>query len=64
MLFEKDGLQLAEYRLYTPDGGRLILNSILIEPERLIITSDPLGIYEFPRPDKLISLPTSAPKPF
>jgi len=64
MLFEKDGLQLAEYRLYTPEGGRLILNSILIEPERLIVTADPLGIYEFPRPDKLISLPTSAPKPF
>jgi hypothetical protein len=64
MLFEKDGLQLAEYRLYTPAGGRLLLNSILIEPERLIITSDPLGIYEFPRPDKLISPPTTAPKQF
>ena len=45
MLFEKDSLQLAEYRLYTPDGGHdsEILNSILIEPERLIITSDPTG---------------------
>ena len=64
MLFEKDGTQLAEYRLYTPEGGRLILNSILIEPERLIITSDPLGIYEFPRPDKLIPPSPSAPKPF
>jgi DNA-binding beta-propeller fold protein YncE len=64
MLFEKDGLQLAEYRLYTPEGGRLILNSILVEPERLIITSDPLGIYEFPRPDKLFSVPSSTPKPF
>jgi hypothetical protein len=64
MLFEKDGLQLAEYRLYTPEGGRLIMNSILVEPERLVITSDPLGIYEFPRPDKLFSVPTTAPKQF
>jgi hypothetical protein len=64
MLFEKDGLQLAEYRVYTPEGGRLILNSILIEPERLVITADPLGIYEFPRPDKLFPGSTPAPKPF
>ena len=64
MLFEKDGLPLAEYRLYTPDGGRLIMNSILVEPERLVITADPLGIYEFPRPDKLIPPYSSAPKQF
>ena len=64
MLFEKDGTQLAEYRLYTPEGGRLVMNSILVEPDRLIVTSDPLGIYEFPRPDKLISVPTAAPKQF
>ena len=64
MVFEKDGLQRAEYRLYTPEGGRLILNSILVEPERLIISSDPLGIYEFPRPDKLNFPSTPAPKQF
>jgi len=52
MVFEKDGLPRAEYRVYTPQGARLILNSILVEPDRLILTSDPLGIYEFPRPDK------------
>jgi len=64
MVFEKDGLQLAEYRVYTPEGGRLILNSILVEPERLVITSDPLGIYEFPRPDKLSLPSTRTPKQF
>jgi hypothetical protein len=52
MVFEKDGLPRAEYRVYTPDGARLILNSILVEPDRLILTSDPLGVYEFSRPDK------------
>ncbi len=52
MVFEKDGLPRSEYRVYTPEGARLILNSILIEADRLILTSDPLGIYEFPRPDK------------
>ncbi len=64
MLFEKDGLQRAEYRVYTPDGARLVVNSILVEPDRLILTADPLGIYEFPRPDKGISSAPSAPKPF
>jgi len=52
MLFESDGRERAEYRVYTPDGGRLVLNSVLVEADRLILTSDPLGIYEFPRPDK------------
>jgi hypothetical protein len=64
MVFGKDGLELAEYRLYTPEGGRLILNSILVEPERIVVTSDPLGIYEFPRPDKLSLLSTPTPKQF
>jgi len=52
MVFEKDGVPRAEYRVYTPQGARLILNSILVESDRVILTSDPLGIYEFPRPDK------------
>ena len=32
--------------------ARLEANTILIEKDRLIIGSDPLGIYEFERPDK------------
>ena len=38
------------------------MNSIMVEPERLVITADPLGIYEFPRPDKLIPPFASTPK--
>jgi hypothetical protein len=50
--FDKEGNRRATYFIYTPAGSRLEANTILIEPDRLIIGSDPLGIYEFERPDK------------
>jgi hypothetical protein len=50
--FDKEGNRRASYQLYTPEGARLQTNTILIEPDRLLIGSDPLGIYEFDRPDK------------
>jgi hypothetical protein len=34
---------------YTPDGARMVPNFILVEKDRLLLGSDPLGIYEFPR---------------
>ena len=49
--FDKEGNRKATYQLYTPDGGRLEANAILIEKDRVIIGSDPLGIFEFERPD-------------
>jgi hypothetical protein len=52
LYFDKAGNRRASYQLYTPDGVRLEANTILIEPERLIIGGDPLGIYEFKRPEK------------
>jgi hypothetical protein len=52
MRFDKDGSRRASYKLYTPDGARLEANTILVEPESLIIGNDPLGIYRFDRPDK------------
>jgi hypothetical protein len=52
LLLDTDGRVLFEYRTFTPDGARITPNSILVEPGRLIITSDPLGVYEFPRTDK------------
>jgi hypothetical protein len=48
--FDKDGNRRANYQLYTPQGARLEANTILVEKERLIIGSDPLGAYEFERP--------------
>lgn len=50
--FDKEGNRRATYLIYTPAGARLEANTILIERDRLIIGSDPLGIYEFDRPDK------------
>src|SRR5260370_15036100 len=50
--FDKEGTRRATYKIYTPQGARLEANTILIEQDRLIIGSDPLGIYEFERPDK------------
>lgn len=50
--FDKEGNRRATYQIYTPDGSRLEANTILIESERLVIGSDPLGIYEFDVPGK------------
>jgi hypothetical protein len=59
-----DGHLRSEHRVYTPDGARLVLNSILVDPDRLIFSADSLGVYEFPRPDKENISTTSAPKQF
>ena len=50
--FDKDGNRQSEYQLYTPDGTRLEATTLLVEEEMLLIGSDPLGVYEFQRPDK------------
>lgn len=53
--FDAEGNRRASYKIYTPQGARLEANTILVERDRLLIGSDPLGIYEFERPDKKIS---------
>jgi len=50
--FDKDGNRLSEYQIYTKDGARLEADIILVEPDRLLIGSDPLGVYDFERPDR------------
>lgn len=50
--FDREGSRRGAYRTFTPEGARLEPTSILVEPERLLLVADPLGIYEFPRPDK------------
>jgi hypothetical protein len=50
--FDKDGLLVGSYRTATAIGTRLEPSAILIEPERILIAADPLGVYEFARPDK------------
>jgi hypothetical protein len=51
--FDKEGNRRATYKIYTPQGARLEANTILVEKDRLLIGGDPLGIYEFDRPDKI-----------
>jgi len=50
--FDAEGNRRASYKIYTPQEARLEANTILVEKDRLIIGSDPLGIYEFERPGK------------
>lgn len=50
--FDKDGNCRDAYQLYAPGGARLEANTILVSKQHLIIGNDPLGIYEFNRPDK------------
>ena len=52
MHFDKEGIRRATYQIYTPEGARLEASVILAEDERLLIGSDPLGVFEFERPDK------------
>jgi len=52
--FDKEGNRRATYKIYTPQGARIEANTILVDNDRLLIGSDPLGIFEFARPDKKI----------
>ena len=50
--FDSEGNRRSEYQIYTKDGARLEANVLLVEENRLLIGSDPLGVWEFPRPDR------------
>lgn len=50
--FDADGRRKGSYRSYSPSLQRVEATSIVVEPGRLIISSDSLGAFEFPRPDK------------
>jgi hypothetical protein len=55
--FDKGGNRLASYRTVTPDGAPIEPTAIVVEPERILLGADPLGIFEFARPDKTASVP-------
>jgi hypothetical protein len=50
--FDKEGNRRSEYQIYTKDGARIEANVILVEEDRLLIGADPIGVYEFARPDR------------
>jgi hypothetical protein len=52
MHFDKDGIRRSEYQIYTPKGARLEASVILVQEETLLVGADPLGVYEFQRPDR------------
>lgn len=51
--FDKDGIRRSEYQIYTPKGVALDATVILVEEQRLLIGGDPIGVYEFRRPDRI-----------
>lgn len=51
--FDRDAVRHTSYRTYTAEGARVEPAAILVEPDRLILAADPLGIFEFARPDKV-----------
>jgi hypothetical protein len=55
---DKNGIQLDSYYPVISEGTSLKITSILVEPNRILIASDPWGVYEFPRPDR----PSQAPE--
>jgi hypothetical protein len=60
--FDKDGTRRGTYRTFTKEGARLEPRAILVEPGRLLLAADPIGIFEFARPDK-ITLDSQPPFP-
>lgn len=50
--FDREGNRRSEYQIYTKDGARIEANVLLVEEDRLLIGADPIGVYEFARPDR------------
>lgn len=56
---DRDGNLAGYYCLSTSGQASVTADTILVEPNRILIGSDPFGILEYPRPDK----PSSAAAP-
>jgi len=61
LLLDREGNRKMTYRTYTKEGERVEPVSILVEPDRLLLATDSLGIYDFARPDKTLPPATSTP---
>jgi hypothetical protein len=62
--FDRDGKFVMRYTLYMMDGGHFEPNSILVERDRIVLSTDTQGIYEFSRPDKDPALLPATEKQF
>lgn len=56
---DKTGNRIDSYYPVISEGTSLKITSILVEPDRILIATDPWGIYDFPRPDR----PSHSPAP-
>jgi hypothetical protein len=50
--FDKDGNLAGYYCLSSSDKGPVRPTAILVEPDRILIGTDPFGMFEYVRPDK------------
>jgi hypothetical protein len=53
--FSPDGTRRVTYRAYTAEGVRVDAAAMVIEPQRLLLVSSSVGIFEFTRPAKLMN---------
>jgi hypothetical protein len=53
--YDRDGGRRGAYRVYTDEGARVEPVAILVQKDRLLLASDPLGVWEYPRPDRKFS---------
>lgn len=60
--FDRDGARRGTYRTFTADLQRVEASAILVESARLVISSDSIGAFAFPRPDKQPPAPRPALK--
>jgi len=51
--FDKDGNRRAAYRTSTKEGARVEPVAILLERDRILVAADPLGIFDFPLPERM-----------
>ena len=57
--FDKDGKLAGDYCLSTADKAPVRPVTILVEPNRILLGTDPFGIFIYPRPDKQEPNPAS-----
>lgn len=50
--FDKEGALAGYYCLSTSDRTPVKPTTIIVEPNRILVGSDPFGVYQYPRPDK------------
>lgn len=55
--FNKEGDPVGIYYLTLSGGTAIKPAAVLVEPDRILIASDPWGVFEFARPDKAVSSP-------